>query len=169
METKRLIIRKFIIEDFDDFIGLIRDKMKSEFSIYDEQFPTDHEHLRRLLSYFAESDEFFAIEKKDIKKVVGYISLNRVSDAVRNLGYCIHTRHQREGIATEAVIEIQEYAKEKLGILKLVSGTAEENIPSVNLLKRTGFQLVGKQQGSFVNDEKGDPICFSGCMFECVL
>lgn len=59
--------------------------------------------------------------------------------------------------------------KEKLGISKLISGTAEENKATVNLLINSGFSLVGKQQGSFVNDEKGNPINFIGCSFECML
>lgn len=55
----------------------------------------------------------------------------------------------------------------KLG--KLISGTAEDNEPSVYLLTSAGFTITGKQQGSFVNDENGNPIVFMGCSFECKL
>lgn len=169
METKRLNIRKFCIEDKRDFEELIRDKMSSEYAIYDEQFPTDGKGLKDLLAYFIDCDEFFAIEIKDIKRLIGFVSLNVIDDATRNLGYCIHTQYQGMGFATEVVIEMKKYAKEKLGLTKLISGTAEENKPSVDLLQRMGFAVVNKQQGSFVNDENGNPIVFVGCSFECIL
>lgn len=46
METNRLIIRKFTDDDFQDFSDLICDKMKSKYSVYDEQFPTDNESIK---------------------------------------------------------------------------------------------------------------------------
>lgn len=169
METKRLIIRKFILDDFRDFAELIRDKMNSEYAVYDEQFPTDKENLEGLLSYFIDSEEFFAVELKSEHKVIGFVSLNYFDETTRNLGYCIHTHYQGNGLAGESVVEIKRYAKEKLGCNKLISGTAEENEPSVHLLTSVGFTITGKQQGSFVNDENGNPIVFMGCSFECKL
>ena len=44
-----------------------------------------------------------------------------------------------------------------------------ENIPSVKLLESMGFIVTKKAQGSFVNDENGNPIIFTGCSFECML
>lgn len=49
MQTKNLTIRKFCTEDFDDFAELIRDKMASEYAIYDYPFPTDDESLKKSL------------------------------------------------------------------------------------------------------------------------
>lgn len=169
METNRLIIRKFTIDDFQDFSELIRNKMKSEYAVYDEQFPTDNEPLKGVLSYFKDSDEFFAVELKTVSKVIGFVSLNYVNDSVRNLGYCIHTDYQGNGYAREAVAEIKRYARDDLRINKLISGTAEENEPSVKLLISSGFTITEKHPASFVNDENGNPIVFTGCSFECIL
>ena len=169
METNRLNIRKFVFEDMRDFEELIRDKMSSKYAVFDEQFPTDSETLKDLLSYFIGSDEFFAIERKDTKRVIGFISLNYIDDTTRNMGYCIHTQYQNNGFARETLIEMKKYAKEELGLSKLISGTAEENRASVNLLIGSGFSIVNKQQVSFVNDERGNPIIFMGCAFECIL
>lgn len=169
METKNLVIRKFMHDDFQDFFELICNKMNSKYAVYDEQFPTDIDSLKGLLSFFMDSDEFFAIELNAKGKVIGFVSLNYVDEFTRNLGYCIHTEYQGNGYAKEIVIEMKRYAKEELKIEKLISGTAEENIPSVNLLLGSGFIITDRQQGSFTNDENGNPITFRGCFFECVL
>ena len=95
--------------------------------------------------------------------------MNYIDDNTRNLGYCIHTSYQGRGYAKEAVEEIKKYAKEELELYMLISGTAEENEPSIHLLTSAGFTITGKQQGSFVNDENGNPIVFMGCSFECKL
>ncbi len=168
MESNRLIIRRFTNNDFQDFSNLICDKMNSKYSVYDEQFPTDHESLKGILSFLQDSEDFWAIELKSAKRIIGFVSLNYVDEQTRNLGYCIHTEYQDNGFASEVVVEIIRYAREMLKIHKLISGTAEENEPSVKLLRKTGFTLVDKHKGSFVNDKQGNPIIFTGCSFEYI-
>lgn len=85
------------------------------------------------------------------------------------MGYCIHTKHQGKGYAKEAVTEMKRYAREELKVVKLISGTAEENLPSVNLFLGSGFEITQRKQGSFTNDERGNPIIFMGCSFEYIL
>lgn len=143
METERLYIRKFVAGDIDDFCELIRDKMASPYAIYDSAFPTDDAGLREVLGYFASTDEFWALELKEESKIIGFISLNHVDDTSRNLGYCLHTQWQGKGYATEAARRMIRYAAEELGFDKLVTGTADENLPSVRLLDKLGFVKVG--------------------------
>ena len=52
METDHLTIRRFICDDFQDFQKLICDKMRSKYSVYDEQFPTDNENIKKILCFF---------------------------------------------------------------------------------------------------------------------
>ena len=169
METLQLVLRRFVTSDFQDFKELIRDKQASEYAIYDDQFPTDEENLRNVLLYFAGTDEFFAVELKSENKVIGFISLNYTDNSTRNLGYCIHTNYQGNGYAKEAISEILSYAKYNLKLHRLISGTAKANIPSVELLKSTGFSIAGESMASFVNDERGNPLEFTAYSFECIL
>ena len=62
METKNLIIRQFVLDDLQDFSVLIRAKMNSEYAIYDEPFPTDDKGIKGVLSFFKDSNEFYAVE-----------------------------------------------------------------------------------------------------------
>ena len=169
IHTKRLMIRSFTADDFGDFAVLIHDKMNSKFAAYDEQFPTDGEGIKNVLLYFAESEEFFAIEQKAEKRLIGFVSLNYVDETTRNLGYCIHSAFQGQGFGKEVVARMKCDAKEKLKVRKLVSGTAEENAASVRLLLGSGFRVADKKQVSFANDQNGKPIIFTGCSFECLL
>lgn len=158
------------MEDLQDFIDLIRDKMSSEYAVYDEQFPTDEESIKGILTYFAGTEEYWAVEADNKAlgehHVIGFISLNIVDETTRNLGYCIHSAYQRKGYATEAVSGMLIYAKQELKICKIVTGTAKENTPSVRLLEHFGFTMTGESQGSFVNDEQGNPIMFTGRSYE---
>ena len=169
METLHLVLRRFTTSDFQDFSELIRDKQASKYAIYDDQFPTDEENLRNILLYFTGSDEFFAVELKSDNKVIGFISLNYTDYITRNLGYCIHTNYQGNGYAKEAVSEIMRYAKYELKLHRFISGTAKENIPSVELLKGAGFSITAESAASFVNDESGNPLEFTAYSFECIL
>ncbi|HEY8421626.1 MAG TPA: GNAT family N-acetyltransferase [Thermoclostridium sp.] len=159
MQTKNLTIRKFCTEDFDDFAELIRDKMASEYAIYDYPFPTDDESLKKILDYFTGTDEFYAVELTGTNKVIGFLTLNNCGEeGVRNLGYCLHTLYQGKGYGTEAVSEIIRYAKEELKIKKLITGTAKNNIPSVRLLSKVGFKKIREDIASFAKDESGNTI-----------
>ena len=147
METERLYIRRYTKEDFPGICELIRDKMASPYAKYDSAFPTDDKGLMEVLNFFAGSDEFWALEEKSEHKIIGFISLNYVDEASRNLGYCLHTRWHGKGHASEAARRMIKYAKEELKLEKLVTGTAEENLPSVKLLERLGFTRLC--EGSF--------------------
>jgi ribosomal-protein-alanine N-acetyltransferase len=169
MQTLNLLIRRFNNNDFLDFAELIRDKMSSVYAVYDEQFPTDENSLKGILDYFSSSDEFYAVELKSSKKVIGFLTLNTCKEqGIRNLGYCIHTQYQGNGYGTEAVNEIIRYAKEELKLNKLITGTAQNNIPSVRLLLAAGFIKIGESKCSFVADDKGNPIEFIGNSYELI-
>lgn len=64
------------IMTFLGFSDLICNKMSSEYAVYDEQFPTDHDSLKGILSFFVDSEDFFAIELKETGELIGYICLN---------------------------------------------------------------------------------------------
>ena len=166
METKRLLLRRFSQDDFPAFADLIRDKMRSELSAYDNQFPIDDEGLRGALDYVAGLDAFFAMILQGSNELVGFVSLHSIDGETRNLGYCVHSRHQENGYATEATAAAIAYAKDVLHVRKLSAFTAEVNTPSVRLLRHAGFTCIGQGRSSFVADKEGNPIVFSSLRFE---
>ena len=169
METNRLLLRRFTQSDAAGFSALIRDKMASPYAVYDHAYPTDDAGLAGVLQYFIRSDEFFAVHLKAENKCIGFIALNRADAATANLGYCIHSGYQGNGYAREAVAAVKEYAKSELQLVRLVSGTAEANMPSVRLLLGAGFHCTGRSTESMASDAAGVPVTFTGLSFECLL
>jgi ribosomal-protein-alanine N-acetyltransferase len=66
------------------------------------------------------------------------------------LGYAIHPRHHGQGYATEAVSRVVEWLRQT-GIKRIHANTYCENVASVKLLQRLGFQ----QAAVFGPDEDG--------------
>lgn len=62
-------------------------------------------------------------------------------------------------------LEAQENALRSAGATKIHAGTALRNVPSVILLKRLGFELIGTEEVSFFKDVSGNDIYFEGGNF----
>lgn len=169
LETERLTIRRFETQDAENFCELIRDKMSSPVSAYDDQFPTDDKGVKVVFDYFMQEDAFMAVLLKKSNLLIGYIALNDVDNDVRNIGYCLHTAYWGKGYATEAIGAVIEYARDVLCLRKLISGTAVGNATSVKLLEKFNFREVSRRECSFACDKDGNPISFIGCSYELVL
>ena len=169
METQRLILRRFVPEDFPAFAEFIRNKMASAVSVYDHQFPTDDERLHEVLDFIISRDGFFAVLLKAEHRLIGLATLHQQGEDTYSFGYCIHTEYQGKGYATEATISMITYAKDVLHARKLVASTAQCNTPSVRLLERAGFVRVGSGNASFTKDAQGNPIVFPSLDYERLL
>lgn len=168
IETERLIIRNFVLEDWKLLREIILKKEASEYAAYDYSFPTSEDDVKKITQWFVGGDAFLAVCLKP-DCLIGYIALNKAEDAEKaeyDLGYCFHPEYLGKGYATEACADTIRYAFECLGALRITSGTAEANIPSCKLLNRLGFHVVGESVASFRQDEKGNPIEFKGLAFE---
>lgn len=165
--TKRLLLRRFMIEDSESFFQLIIDKEASAYAVYDEPFPTDEQSMKEILAYFSASDEFYAICAKESGELIGFVTLNKTeAERIRNLGFCIRADYQKKGYGREATEAVMEYAFTQLEIDKLISGTANDNLPACKLLKALGFIKTDEKIGSFRKDKKGNPIEFVGGTYE---
>ncbi len=165
MTTKRLVIRRFSMDDLSGFVDLIRDKMASPMSVYDDQFPTDVETLIDVLRYAAGSEEWHAVALAETGELIGYITANACEESgTRNLGYCIHSAHQGRGYAREAASSVMATWAER-GTAAWVAGTAARNEPSVRLLTNLGFRVVSHETASFAKDADGNPIEFEALSF----
>ena len=76
--------------------------------------------------------------------LVGDVGLRPVDDepGVIVLGYTIGPEHQRQGYATEAVRALVGYAFDVLGADAVRAHADEENLPSTNVMRKAGLQLV---------------------------
>ena len=49
-----------------------------------------------------------------------------------------------KGLATQTINFLSQIAKDKLNIVKLLAGTYDCNLASINVLKKNGFKLEGR-------------------------
>lgn len=88
----------------------------------------------------------FTIRKYDT--LVGLISLNSLDriNKKTEIGYWLSQDHQGQGIMTQSVQKICDFAFEELGLNRIQISVGVGNIPSKSIPKRLGFQLEGVQR-----------------------
>jgi len=71
--------------------------------------------------------------------ISGLIKRDSLDDI--DVGYGFHPEHEGFGYALESTQAVVDYAKDDLGITRLVAITTEENIKSIKLLAKLGFSF----------------------------
>jgi len=168
METERLFIRNFNVNDWEDLYEMIVQYESSEYALYDHQWPTSTEEIKGVTKWFADGDSFLAVCLKETGKFIGFISLSesKKEDGQEfNLGYIFNFNYHGKGYATEGCRALVDYAFEQLEADRVITGTAAENRASCRLLERLGFRKTDESKGSFRNTQDGKPIEFIGHTF----
>lgn len=163
-ETKRLKLRNFIKEDYDDLYEFLSQRKDDFYEGYQGiTYDNGIEHL----SYRLNNDEFIAIELKDSKKVIGNVYLGNRENNVKEIGYIINKDYQRKGYAYEAITTILEDAFSK-GVKKIYAECDPNNICSWQLLDKLNFTKIAffEKNVFFHKDENNQPIWQDTCVYE---
>lgn len=156
IETERLIIRNYELKDKDDLCEYMLQRVNSEF----ERYPDfTAEKADSEIKYRMESDEFYAVELKDSKKVIGNIYLGKRDFNSRELGYVLNENYHRQGYITEGCIAVIEYMF-KAGVHRIYAECAPQNTPSWKVMEEVGMEREAhfRKNVSFHNDANGEPI-----------
>lgn len=164
METDRLIIRRFTPEDTEAVLELSLYRMNSSMKNFDYPWPSDMEGCKAAAAWFADSDISYAVCLKPDLKLIGYISYNSVDDeGILDLGHVWHSAYQDNSHDTEALSLMTQYAFEKLGANGVTAANPLDCKEQIAPLKTIGMEIVETSANrSFVNDENGNPIAFTG-------
>ena len=169
LETNRLTIRNFRDADAGVLHEIIESYRATGYAVYDYPWPSSAEEIQGVVRWFASADSYLAVCLKETGRLIGLVSLNlseEPGEPAFDLGYVFHSSCHGHGYATEACQALIAHAFTTLGAEKITCGTAALNQPSVALLARLGFKLVGHGRTSFQQDEQGNPIEFDGCLYE---
>ncbi|MCE7741827.1 MAG: GNAT family N-acetyltransferase, partial [Candidatus Heimdallarchaeota archaeon] len=163
LETDRLIIRNFTLDDWEDLAELAMKYEQSELAKYDEgPWPNNLEEYKSIVKNFSEGDDFVAVILKEEKKLIGLIFKAKKEEKRFEFGFNFHSDFHGMGYATESCQAVLDYIFKVLEAEIVTAGTAKINNPSNNLLKRLDFSFVGEKNISFRKDEEGKPIEFVG-------
>ncbi len=156
IETKDLIIRNFELTDKDDLCEYMLQRVNAEF----EGYPNfSQQKALEEIEFRSQSDEFFAIELKEIHKVIGNVYLGKRDFNSKELGYVLNEKYQNKGYGSAACKAMIDYVF-KQGVHRVYAQCAPQNILSWRLLEKIGLKREAhfRKNVSFHIDEKGNPI-----------
>ena len=155
IETERLILRRFTIEDVGDIYQFATDPSISQ---HLNGFPG--KSVEEIRDYIAQQNCFspgdlgkcfdLAVHLKAEEKVIGLVTLVTHESYQGEVGFALNTAYQRQGYATEAVCAVLEYGFIALKMHRIFARTGRQNISSWLLLERVGM----RREGLFVHDHQ---------------
>jgi len=146
LETDRLILRRLSVDDAGFMLGLLNDPSWLRF-IGDRGVRTREEARAYILKGPVDMYDRlgFGIYLTELKEeggpigICGLVKRDFLADV--DIGFALLPGFWGQGYAYEAASAVMEYAKEALGLKRLVAITNPENHSSVRLLEKLGFQF----------------------------
>jgi len=113
--------------------------------------PTEPERFPSYLARFGDDKAYaFVVELIETGALVGYVTISQVQREPYErgtLGYGVFVPHQQHGYMTEALDLVIRHAFDHLRLHRLEAEIQPQNEPSVNLVKKLGFEHEGSSRG----------------------
>lgn len=149
IETKRLILRPFHLEDADAmYRNWCSDPEVTKFLSWPtyESVETAHEILTLWTKEYEKKDFYqWAIELKELGQPIGSISVVNSDPRVGSveIGYCIGKPWWGQGIMPEALAAVMDYLFDEVGVLRIEAGHDPENPASGGVIRKCGMKYEG--------------------------
>ncbi len=152
LQTERLILRPFVLEDLADFFAYA-----SVPGVGEQAGWVHHKTLeesRSILEKFIENKDNLALVDRASNRVIGSLGMHRKdSEIYPSLGYVLSQSYWGRGLMTEAMRAILD----TLFTVKHWEGIAIshfiENIPSQRIIEKCGFRFV--RRGPYISAALG--------------
>lgn len=157
LETERLILRRFTLEDYHDLYEYLSDE---ETVKYEPYAPITLEQSKEWAASRAASDAFFAVCLCESGKVIGNLFVQTQEQQALEIGYVFGRSYWHNGYATEALKAAIQYAFETEKVHRIHAQCSPDNVASWKLLERVGFRREGFLESNiyFNTDTNGNPI-----------
>ena len=150
IETARLLLRPFKANDKFEIKILAGNKNVSDTTLnvphpytleMAEEWISSHAHDWQAKTRFT-----YAIVRKDTRILLGAISLAEIKGAEMELGYWVGEPYWNEGICTEAVTAILNFAFADLNIQKVTAEHLSTNPASGRVMQKNGMAYVSSKK-----------------------
>ncbi|EIV8504280.1 GNAT family N-acetyltransferase [Vibrio parahaemolyticus] len=151
LTTERLILRLVSVDDAPFILDLYNHPDFYRF-VGDKQMRTDYEAARYIKENMLRMEEkkgvsLLVVEDKQTKQPLGISGLvKRDTLNAYDIGYGFLPSAYGQGFAIEAAKAVVEYAKQAMQLSQLVAITNNDNIRSISLLKKLGFEFERVEQ-----------------------
>lgn len=148
LETDRLILRDFTMDDLPDYYRLKTDEQTMYYmqDIKLDSFDSAREELASLMADMAGEDRkfyFLHMELKDSLEQVGSIGYTVISSTpvgkIVQLGYFTYAKFWGNGYTSEAAKRVLEFAFEEDNVYRVTTGCLAENRGSERVMQKNGM------------------------------
>ena len=150
LETKRCRVREFGMDDFDALYAMYAQPHVTDFIeplyAYAQEREYEKNYIERIYGFYGFG--MWLVFEKETGQLIGRAGLEYrepCEEGEVEMGYLIAPSHWRKGYATEVCQAILTYAKEELGMEKIVSHVHLKNDASRHLLEKLGFSGEQKE------------------------
>jgi len=138
LETERMILRDFSLDDIDDFQEIFGDPVVME----NIEPPYDREKSLQFLKEFCierKPKGGFAAVLKETKKVIGYVLFKSIDEPeIYEIGWFFNKDYWRNGYASEICVKLVEHGFKEMKLHKICAESTDIN-RSVSLMKKLGM------------------------------
>lgn len=142
IETDRMVIRDFVIDDLSDMYEILSDDETMRNCEPAYNIEKTAEFLQR---FCIEKKGAVAAVHKEIEKVIGYILFKEFSEGVYEIGWIFNKDFWNQGYAFESCKAVIGYAFHSMNVHKIFAETID-GVKSVRLMKKLGMKLEGIQR-----------------------
>ena len=146
VETRSLILRRFVLQDAPMALVLSREETCRAW--LPSQVYRDDAHAAAALTFLIEQCSVpgnprhgpyvLAIEHRTAGELIGHVGFSPLSGEVE-IGFAIAQNHQRQGLATEAIVAASRWAFRAFDLDRILAVTSVANIASKHAVVRAGF------------------------------
>lgn len=160
IKTERLILRKF---EYSDNEAMRKYWISDENiqSMYAEPVYTTEEEVKELLDKYIgsyEKQDYYrwAIADKETNECIGQIAYFLVDSKnhFAEIEYCIGSKFQCKGFATEATKAVIEFGFHEMNLHKVQISTKSINTQSKRVIEKCGFTYEGTLRDYFYTDDQ---------------
>ena len=160
LESKRLILRRFSIEDLDLFVRFMCDREATQFMAFPEAMKTldgaTNLFESTLEAYDADNPLFaLAVQAREFKKIIGCCGLNLLNSEEAEIFYAVFPAYCGFGYGTEMAKALSQYALEKCSLKRIRAFIAPCHNASRRVAEKAGF----KHHGLVDNSNFSEQVC----------
>jgi ribosomal-protein-alanine N-acetyltransferase len=156
LTTSRLVLRQPKPGDADDIFVFRSDPEVQKYNGVPMTDIAEYQHMLQFSrdQFAAREGLLWAVVLREEQKVVGLVGFSYDSYHARaSLGYDIAREYWGRGIASEALEAVLRFGFEQLALNRIEAETIVDNLPSVRVLEKLGFEREGVRKAYSLEDD----------------
>ena len=147
-ESKRVRLRELKMSDLEKIYKFAKGTMDPVLNVFLKQSVEESViHFEAYIAHMYPMYDYgiWAVEQKNTGEVLGLCGLGQIEldgQICTDLGYYICSEYRNQGLATECIEIVLDYAKNYLEFLCIYAIIKEENRISARILRKFGFEFI---------------------------